>query len=159
MGYEVHKPCLNEISTISIALLFLFSLQTVEERCCGGSEEWDCVPWGLTKLGLETLLINYSCVRGANTHTHTHTHTSIYAHTILILIRRIAEHGNMSTPDSEARMSPYGISMESWFGVVPVYRGFYCKTTSLISTSLFQKGIAWHVEDLFSYIVLELNKS
>lgn len=62
---------------LSLTLLFLFSLHIIEERCCSGSEEWDCFPWGLTKLGLETLLINYSCVRGANTHTH----TTIYMHT------------------------------------------------------------------------------
>ncbi len=29
---------------LSLALIFLFSLETVEERCCGGSEEWDCFP-------------------------------------------------------------------------------------------------------------------
>lgn len=129
VGHGEHKPCLMRY-LLSLALCF-FSLFKLLMRAAVVAVRF---PRGLTKLRPETLLIKSSCVRIANTHIY------IYACTVLVLIRRFAEHGNMSIPDSEASMSPYGISMESWFGVMPAFRGLCFKTTSLISSTLLHMG-------------------
>lgn len=142
---------------LSLTLLFLFSLHTVEERCCGGSEEWDCLPWGLTKLGLETLLINYSCVRGANTHTHTHT-TYIRTHSPYFNQKNC-----WAWEHVYSRQRGTHVSIWDLHGVMVWCRaslqGLLLQDHFPHLHHLFHMGIAWHGEVLFSDNVLEFHKS